>query len=394
MIINDNSKIIYFGKDKACRKLQYSKKMKLEQKDNGKNQVLVIKIDNPTINMQKDDADFEAIAFCAKSAEPNLKVILCYESLGWIEKDKKWGTDATGRNIPIDFTQGKRIGAQFKTIDPDICHYARFLYRAYKMKELYADWFEIDGKNKNEVDTFEKLYKKALNQGNLFFSDPGSSSNIKDDNGFTENHLEKWFVLNTRNGTAIDSKYCENFPCDLELHDQFPCGIFYGKTYDDAKKEKNRVFNTGYFDLWGCDKKNNQMYIFELKKKGNEKLGIVSELFFYSCLMKDFIIISQSKEFKNHIQNKNDKEMFRGFKEFKTVVPNCREIKAFFLVPKFHPFITEGKNKRGARDNNMRKLLDVMNMRGDNVKHGCIWFKQDTIIKSGFIKNLIKEWKN
>ena len=53
-------------------KLAYSSAIDLK-KENGKLEIL---INNPDVNMQTDFSDFEAIAFCARSSNANLKIVL------------------------------------------------------------------------------------------------------------------------------------------------------------------------------------------------------------------------------------------------------------------------------------------------------------------------------
>ena len=357
----------------AGRKLDYSSAIDLNLKGN----TLEIKINNPDANMQTDFADFEAIAFCARSSNANLKIVLNYDALCWDGND--WGKN------PIDFTKVNRIGQGNNGVEAKYCHYARFLYRAWKMNTLY-EWFEIGSVNGKEVSKFGDLYETALNDNKLFFNDPSKDSGIKDGTEITENHLEKWFVLNIRKKNTKVENLLQNVS---ELHDQFPCGLFYGSSYDEAVHCKNRIFNTGYFDLWGHNN-GKEVYLFELKKDGNNKLGIISELFFYSCLMKDFIHIVKTTEFQNHVDNK--KTFYRGFKEFVEQAKNSDSVKAFFLVPDFHPFITGNNNA----ENNMKALLGVMNTRKDNVQFGRCWFNQGDIVGNDvakFISILKSDWK-
>ncbi len=356
-------------------KLAYSSAIDLKEK-NGKLEIL---INNPDVNMQTDFSDFEAIAFCARSSNVNLKVELSYKALYWNGND--WGKN------PIDFTkvnrivQGKRVGANY-------CHYARFLYRAWKMDELY-EWFTISDDNRNEVLKFGDLYKTALAENKLFFNDPSKDSEIKNGNEITENHLEKWFALHAR---KKDNKAVNILQNVSELYDQFPCGLFYGDSYKEAVHCKNRIFNTGYFDLWGY-KGGKEIYLFELKKNDNKKLGIISELFFYSCLMKDFLHIVNSTEFQNHIVQK--RAFHRGFEKFVEQAKISNSVKACFLVPDFHSFITENANDTQKRDKNMSALLKVMNTRKDNVQYECLWFNQDEIVGNNvaeFITALKNDW--
>ena len=69
--------------------------------------------------------------------------------------------------------------------------------------------------------------------------------------------------------------------------------------------------------------------MYELKEDKNKHLGIISELFFYSCLMSDFKKIAPDKGTDQ-----------RGFSKF---LQANNKIKAFFLAPSFHSFI-DGPN--------------------------------------------------
>ena len=144
---------------------------------------------------------------------------------------------------------------------------------------------------------------------------------------------------------VTSEEYSWENKCDnIKLYDQFPCGLFY-----EDKNEQNRLFNRGAFDLWGVDNEGN-ICLFELKEEKNHSLGIISELFFYSCLIKDF---------------------------------------KSFLAPKLYSFIKD----------NLNAVLEKMNERNDGVIYDYIKFDQKKIVKPEktdveiFIKNLKEEWE-
>ncbi len=384
MKLDKQNRIIVFHDGST---LPYSDYLDLELMQRDGVKLLNIKVKQPTSNMQEDDVDFEAIAFCARSRAADLKVNLSYldEFGGW--NGRVW------IDSPIDFTKRER---NIKRINDNYFHYSRFLYRAWKMQELYGEWFSVcdanGNNNKKEVTEFGCLYKKALEDKFLFFSDPDRNSGIKDVSSIAENHLEKWFVIHTHN----DYKATTILQNKIKLFDQFPCGVLYGRTYNEAVHERNRIFNKGCFDLWGYNegKDIKDIFLYELKEKENtNKLGIISELFFYSCLMQDFVCIAKQQGFKEHISRK--RKFFRGLDEFAKHAEKADNVKAFFLVPGFHSFITGNINGKNRRNENMNRLLEVMNKRNDNVQYGCLWFKQEDIVgvdELKFIKKLKQDW--
>lgn len=254
-------------------------------------------------------------------------------------------------------------------VSSDLQHYMRFLYRVSKMRKLYSD-FDIDPSNQREITAFESAFNQALQQGLFSITEPKSKSNLKSGIKVTENHLEKWFVLESRNVVNVNSEL--NSVRDItkvdKLYDQLPCGLFYGK---NGPSEQGRIFNTGYFDLWGINN-NKDLCIFELKTVGNKKLGIISELFFYSCLAQDFQLIISHKYICNE----------RGFNIFKSA---NKTIKAYFLAPEWHPFI----------DSNLNNIVKEMNKRNDGVIYEFIKFEYNKVVGNNsydFINDIAKRW--
>lgn len=323
------------------KKLDYSKSMQCKFTDDGTSELSVEigsdKEKNPYVmkNMQDDNADFEAIAFCVWSIKPECRITLKFDECKW---------------------EGKTLIQE----QSEMQHYMRFLYRVNKMLEFNKDRFFIDKSNQKQVTTFKKLYDKAKEDGNLYLTYPDSKSNVslktndKDQPARFENMLEKCFVVNARNNQSEINHITK---CS-ELFDQFPCGLFLNE-----KKNINRIFNTGYFDLWGVND-NGNFTVFELKKKGNIKLGIISELFFYSCFAIDSIDIA-----KKNFNNTKKKSFYRGLDKFLKIT--SRKVNAYFLVPEFHSFI----------DDNKDAILKQMNRMNNGVTYDAINFDQEIIEK-------------
>lgn len=322
------------------------------------NATLELYIKYPYENMQNNKADFEAITFAVWSVNPDIKIVLKYKHWEW------------GNQIPpiYDKKEMEREQKEEKT-EGNIYHYMRFLYRAYKMKTLYGN-FSIAPQNDSEVGLFGDLFENAKTSNNLYMTTSDSESSVKNsEDELTENNLEKWFVLKSHavNGIHSEVQYLRKLTGVCELYDQFPCGLFYDA---NTPSEEKRIFNTGYFDLWGTDE-NNDICLFELKKPGNKGLGIISELFFYSCLAKDF----------KDIGKPNDKKKVRGYNVFLNA---NKKIKAYFLVPEFHSFI----------DGHIDSIINVMNKRTDGVEYGYIKFNYENISKDDSMINIKREWEN
>jgi hypothetical protein len=310
-------------------------------------------------NMQTDYANFESIAFAVWCVRESCEIELGFQR------------NTTAFKLPNDFVLSDLYD---KKIATRTNHYMRFLYRAWKMKTLYSGKFFIAEDNKADVERFGEQYKNALDNGCLQYSAPDGKAGIKEDTGeLTENHLEKWFVLNgIRKDYIVNQGPYSNI--SIRLNDQLPCGIFYGKKSGDCHRN-TRILNGGAIDLWGIDD-SNQIHIFELKEEKNAKLGMIAELFFYSCVIIDILQIGKGNRKANH----------RGFFDLWKENVKKDKINAIFLTPGLHSFL--------AKDNRMENIIELMNERSDKkVEYGYIKFDQNKIKEEG-IGELIHKWDN
>lgn len=328
-------------------------------------------------NMQEDGPNFEGIAFCVWSVFPECEIVLDFNPpLDWGNKFPidycKYGIITYSDRQMIDESNGEE-GIKENSVNSKIQHYLRFLYRVWKMDEFYSHFY-VEKTKKKYVDMFSTEYRKALESGNLLYTAPKKESEIKDYEGtITENHLEKWFVYYSN---QAEMRKLVPSMGKVDLHDQFPCGLFYASKASDIH-ESTRIFNSGAFDLWGVDE-DKTLCIYELKNKDNKKLGIISELFFYACLCRDFLYIGKRCYRKD----------YRGFMEFWTANrdENIRKplVKAYFLVDRFHPSI----------DDRITGILTEMNKQeGGIIEFGEIRFNQDELVgidPKGFVENLKK----
>jgi len=134
----------------------------------------------------------------------------------------------------------------------------------------------------------------------------------------------------------IECKYVEKYGFDYDvMNHQLPVGIFSGKV------DKNTHFTTGQksaIDIWAI--KDNNLYIFELKKPGNNVLGVISELMFYTNVLQDIMShrILYQHDAKMQVAIKKN---FRGFKNLyeSYMSGNIENINAVILADTIHPLI-------------------------------------------------------
>jgi len=362
------------------KKLPYSSRIEIIDRKN-KNYELHIK--DTTANMQEDFANIESIAVWMWSVDQDIKVKFRYDTYHG-EKDKgaeNRGKPWNGKELiqPCYRGENGHIYAEATRL-----HHMRFLYRVMRFSERYKEKFELSDKsNQAEVYNFRKLYNAALNNGKLRITEPETEAGLKDGNSkkiardkpkkVLENHLEKWFVLESDRKeliekTEIIEEVAHKFG-NNKLYDQMPCCVFY-----ENVAARSRIFNSGYFDLWGINDKQ-ELCVFELKKTGNNKLGIISELFFYAMIMKDMKVIVKRK----HSDTATDCRGFNVFKESKENKP----INAFFLVPELHWSLKTVRSD----------FIKVLNEVDDGIQFDVIEFKEDKLIEDDIYKNLKDKWK-
>lgn len=245
------------------------------------------KTENATYrNMQSDNAAFEGWAVCLKAWLPNIisSVELKWDEPNIDEGDNKW------------------------------CHYRRFLYRVLRFSEQY-DWFEISPYNQHAIECFKKELK-YLNNNNF--------SKIPAPKGDFENLGETAVEFLMANTLSEDIK--NQFNLDY-VDRQFPVGV----------RQNGKNFFTGglsAIDLWGT--KNDVLSIIELKyidtkkQSKNIKVGIISELFMYSCIMRD--ILNGLIEKPESTPNKHEDTLYREKDKYTRI---C----AYMLANEYHPLV-------------------------------------------------------
>jgi len=239
----------------------------------------------PGSNMQENQAAFEGWCLVLKANDAFEKVELSFDP---VKMDKE------------DY---------FHNLSPKQQHYLRFLYRVSKFEQQFKDWFSVSKNNQDELEFFNKSFNRVRKVN----TPPDSVSEYNHRKG-KEHVLEKAFVLLPEFRKANGITY--------PVYDQFPNGLFVEKV-----SRENRIFNTGYFDLWGINE-DGELCIFELKEPKNSNVGIISELYFYSNFASDLFFE------RNRFQLIRNDSKFRGYQ---TVMgPLKGQIHGIFLVPHFH----------------------------------------------------------
>ena len=136
----------------------------------------------------------------------------------------------------------------------------------------------------------------------------------------------------------LECKYVEknNMHYDIMSH-QFPIGIFHDKVSRDT------YYTTGgksAIDIWAINK--NDFFIFELKKKGNKPLGILSEIMFYTNIVNDILSHRIQYQLDSKVRKALSKN-YRGFRDFYNAYASgtIHRINAVLLADDFHPLIIQ-----------------------------------------------------
>lgn len=227
-------------------------------------------------NMQKDDGAFE----------------------GWALVLKRWGKY---QNVIISWDKPNLI---------DNGHYQRFLFRLKNFSQDFNSWVSIDKDCQIFLDDLKiKQAKKYLlnipsKRGDKV--SPNPEAELED--RFVNKDLQEP-LMNISNATS--------------LYRQLPVGVFENKVSKSAS-----IFTGGKsaIDIWGFNKEN-ELLVFELKADNNEKVGIISELYFYVCVLQ----MVRTQTFKH--ENCLDKN------EHILKIPATKKIKAYFLSPTLHPLV-------------------------------------------------------
>lgn len=253
-------------------------------------------------NMQKDDGAFEGWALVLKRWGKYQSVIVSWDKPGLI---------ANG-------------------------HYQRFLFRLKHFSQDFNSWFSIDKDCRILLDDLKiKQAEKYL------LNIPSKRGDKVSPN--PEAKLENCFV----NGDLREPLM--NISNAVSLYRQLPVGVFESKI-----SKSSSIFTGGKsaIDIWGFNK-SNELLVFELKADSNEKVGIISELYFYVCVLQ----MVREKIFKHENCHDENKHLLE--------IPATKKIKAYFLSPTLHPLV----------DKEILKLLNAVTP--DEISYHYIQFNKE-----------------
>ena len=150
-------------------------------------------------------------------------------------------------------------------------HFQRFLYRVKKFSAYYCNWFSVA-----QGCSTQALRIKDHETYQLNAPSKTNNSRTNDSTRNAENVIENKII---KDG---DSPVKHAFKI-ARLERQLPVGVFCDKV-----EKKNAIFAHGKsaVDIWGITSAN-ELVIFELKAPKNEKVGAISEIFFYAMVLAD-----------------------------------------------------------------------------------------------------------
>jgi hypothetical protein len=315
--------------------------------------------------MQNDAANFESIALMCRCVEPGCKVEIDFAPSGWYETIEKKRVKFEGWN--------ERFGKKSSGANA----YLRFLYRADIFRRAF-DWVSFSGEASEEIDKFTKLLGKSQCSNNI----PNRMAEYNKTRG-GEYDIEYKLSHSEKGKKYLADIYREKTKGHLNLgtiNNQLPNGLF-AIAASEAPKEENRIFTSGAYDIWAIDK-GGYFCVFELKKEsGNEKLGIISELFFYATYAHDVLLN------KERLHEKKPKVNHRGYGELYGDIKNgkIKGVNAFFLL-------TEKGGINAYIDKVKPKLIEELNKNKFSVHFDFLHYNFDRIseIKSDEVKEDVR----
>ncbi|HBZ25671.1 MAG TPA: hypothetical protein DEO54_05445 [Rikenellaceae bacterium] len=253
-------------------------------------------------NMQKDDGAFE----------------------GWALVLRRWGKY---NNVIISWDKPNSI---------DNRHYQRFLFRLKHFSQDFNAWFLID------KDCQQNLRDLKINTAEKYLLNIPSKRSDKV-SPKPEAVLENRFVNSDLREPLM------NISNASSIFRQLPVGVFENKV---SKSASIFTYGKSAIDIWGFNKFN-ELLVFELKADSNEKVGIISELYFYVCVLQ----MVRKRIFKHEnclIENKHLLE-----------IPKTKKINAYILSPTLHPLVD-------------KKILNLLNeVNPDEISYHYIQFNKD-----------------
>lgn len=293
MLLNDDWKKI-LQRTKAFSNCRFPSREEISIEGSQDLVTLTIKIKGLYKNMQGDAAAFEAWSLA----------LLCHCGVKRIA-------------IQLDEEPG----------DPEgLLHFERFLYRLAKFAELFPEEISIDS-------SVAARSKVVSSNGRLFLNEPGDRSASID--GERERRFEVIIanpVTHSERDLEMALEVSPAFRAGLGLDRvmrQWPVGLFHERV---SKEKDSRIFSGGKsaIDLMGI--RGRTLVLVELKKQGNNKVGALSELIFYSSVMRD--ALNGRFEFESGPGARNT-AITRDH------LASCLDISGVLLAPSIHPLLRD-----------------------------------------------------
>jgi hypothetical protein len=247
-------------------------------------------------NMQKDEAAFEA----------------------WSLALRFW---CKAKSIELDW----ELPSESRKKNP---HYQRFLYRAERFSKLFPEWFSL-------ARSIGPAEADALGDGPFFLNVPGDRSQLDG----SEPPVEA--IRGRESDIEKHLSQSKQFKKHFELKKvdrQLPVGLFRKRV-----AKETRIFTGGKsaIDLAGVGEET--FHLFELKVGKNAKVGILSELLFYTSVIREAIPTPARFQFDPSWKSRG-KHMSPGD------VLSCTRIEAVLLAQQLHPLVSHS---------NIIKILNV-----------------------------------
>jgi hypothetical protein len=213
--------------------------------------------------------------------------------------------------------------------------YQRFLYRVFRFRELFSEWFAVSKSDGEWVP-----FAVALGRGRLLLNEPHArgrsgknrAHNAGDERAIAENGVLSEVKPRSHSESEIERLLCgsESFKLFFKLYQvdrQRPVGLF-----SDKIANKTRIFSGGAsaIDIVGFT--NQTLSIFELKRPGNIKVGVISELLFYATVIRDTLGDSAPFKFAGT-------EPVIGTAVHSSDIKRCTHIHAVLLHNDIHPLL-------------------------------------------------------
>ena len=149
-----------------------------------------------------------------------------------------------------------------------------------------------------------------------------------------------------------------------KVQNQLPNGLF-ACGLSQKPSEDDRVFSKGFYDIWNLDNESN-FSVFELKEPGNNKLGIISELFFYAVYAREVLTN------KERLHQKAPRKNFRGYGDLYDAVHkgSVKNVRAFFFLAK----VNDRPSGHPSINFHQSRLLDELNQNRLGIRFDFLYY--------------------